>query len=353
MPGVALDPAGRLLPAATRDDRRPGPAGRDRRSARAGRTVHEPWLRRQSSLPTGLHKAAVRLLRGPQVDLMIMPPGQAGAYLIHFTGSKEHNVRLRGMARDRGWSLSEKGLPPARRRRRTARPGEAAELRTFATEAEAYGFLGLPFIEPELREDRGRDRGRAGRDAADPHSRKATSAATATATPTGPTACTRSSRWPRRPDGGATRTSSLTDHSMSLAIARGLDLERVAMQRPIVAALNERFAAEERAGDGAARNPAGWLPPAPRLRAGNPSRRHARLSRRAPGPLRPGRRLRPRLAPPDAGPAHGPNPGRDPQPQCRRDRASRRPLHRRPRRPRPRMGRDLPPRPLERARHSK
>ena len=74
---------------------------------------------------------------GPQVDLMIMPPGEAGTYLIHFTGSKEHNVRLRGMARDRGWSLSEKGFlrlgetasrwpatqrscgPSPRRRRRT------------------------------------------------------------------------------------------------------------------------------------------------------------------------------------------------------------------------------------------
>ena len=58
----------------------------------------------------GGHKAAVRLLRGPQVDLMIMPVGEAGTYLVHFTGSKEHNVRLRARARDMGWSLSEKGF---------------------------------------------------------------------------------------------------------------------------------------------------------------------------------------------------------------------------------------------------
>ena len=102
----------------------------------------------------GGYKAAVRLLRGPQVDLMIMPPGEAGTYRIHFTGSKEHNVRLRAMARDQGWSLSEKGFL---RIGEDGEPltGDAAELRTFATEAEAYAFLGLPFIEPELREDHG------------------------------------------------------------------------------------------------------------------------------------------------------------------------------------------------------
>ena len=85
---------------------------------------------------------------------MVMPPGEAGTYRIHFTGSKEHNVRLRARARDQGWSLSEKGFL------RIGEDGEPltgadAELRTFATEAEAYAFLGLPFIEPELREDAG------------------------------------------------------------------------------------------------------------------------------------------------------------------------------------------------------
>ena len=110
----------------------------------------------ESVLAKGPHKAAVRLLRGPQVDLMIMPPGEMGTYLIHFTGSKEHNVRLRGIARDRGWSLSEKGyLRLQDAGEAPAGEAPAGELRTFATEEEAYGFLGLPFIEPELREDRG------------------------------------------------------------------------------------------------------------------------------------------------------------------------------------------------------
>ena len=85
---------------------------------------------------------------------MVMPPGEAGTYLIHFTGSKDHNVKLRARARDRGWSLSEKGFLRLDEDGEPA-DGRRAELRTFATEAEAYAFLDLPFIEPELREDRG------------------------------------------------------------------------------------------------------------------------------------------------------------------------------------------------------
>ena len=197
-------------------------------------------------LAKGPHKAAVRLVRGPQVDLMIMPPGEAGTYLIHFTGSKEHNVRLRGMARERGWSLSEKGYlrladdgEPA-----VGESGEPAELRAFPTEAEAYGFLGLPFIEPELREDRGEiEAALAG----------TLPSLVARADLRGD--CHSHSDWS---DGvhsieqmalDARRRGysylALTDHTVSLAIARGLDLERVERQRRIVVALNERFEREE------------------------------------------------------------------------------------------------------------
>ncbi len=215
----------------------------------------------ESVIAKGPHKAAVKLLRGPNVDLMIMPPGQAGTYLIHFTGSKEHNVKLRGMARDMGWSLSEKGylrlpangepggaaeLPEAIEGSASGLAPEAvgAELRTFATETEAYAFLGLPFIEPELREDRGEvEAGLAG---------------------TLPVLVSRAdlrgdlhshSDWSdgvhsieQMAESARRRGYSylvLSDHTISLAIARGLSLERVEMQRSIVAALNRRFAAEE------------------------------------------------------------------------------------------------------------
>jgi DNA polymerase (family 10) len=216
----------------------------------------------ESVIAKGPHKATVRLLRGPRVDLMIMPPGEAGTYLIHFTGSKEHNVRLRGMARDIGWSLSEKGYlklgddgEPA-----VGEAGEPAELRTFPTEEEAYGFLGLPFIAPELREDRGEvEAGLAG---------------------TLPPLVTRTdlrgdchshSDWSdgvhtieQMAEAGRGRGYSylvLTDHTVSLAIARGLSLERVEMQRAIVAGLNSRFEAEEAAGTA----PAGSSPEGFRL----------------------------------------------------------------------------------------
>jgi DNA polymerase (family 10) len=203
----------------------------------------------ESVIGRGPHKAAVRLLRGPQVDLMIMPPGEAGTYLIHFTGSKDHNVRLRGMARDKGWSLSEKGYlkigedgEPA-----VGESGEAAELLTFPTETEAYGFLGLPFIEPELREDRGEvEAGLAGTLPrlvtradlrGDCHSHSDWSDGVHTIEQMAESARRRGYSY-----------LVLTDHTASLAIARGLTIERVEAQKAIVAALNQRFEAEEAAG---------------------------------------------------------------------------------------------------------
>ena len=75
-----------------------------------------PWSRRRRPVAIGGRpsrrpsRTTVQLLRGPQVDVMTMPPGRAGTYLVHFTGSAEHNVRLRAIARDQGWSLSEHGF---------------------------------------------------------------------------------------------------------------------------------------------------------------------------------------------------------------------------------------------------
>jgi DNA polymerase (family 10) len=197
----------------------------------------------------GPHKAAVRLGgRGPQVDLMVMRPEQAGTHLIHFTGSKEHNVRLRERARDMGWSLSEYGFA------RLGEDGEiitdvaaGGELRTFTTEPEAYAFLGLPFIEPELREDRGEiEAALEGRlpelitEAdlrGDLHSHSDWS--------DGSQPVEVIAEFARR-RGHAYQV--MTDHTQSLAIARGLDPERVRQERALIRSLNARFAAEEDAG---------------------------------------------------------------------------------------------------------
>ncbi len=208
------------------------------------RFVHLPAV--EGVLGAGRAKAAVRLAGGPQVDLMVMPRGEAGTYLVHFTGSAAHNVRLRGIARDRGWSLSEKGFLRLDAEGEPA-TGDAAELRTFEDEAGVYGFLGLPFIEPELREDAGEvEAGYAGGLPSlialadlrgDLHSHSEWS--------DGVHAIEVMAEAARR-RGYAYQV--LTDHSRSLGIAHGLEPARVELQRGIIAALNARFRAEEAAG---------------------------------------------------------------------------------------------------------
>jgi DNA polymerase (family 10) len=203
----------------------------------------------------GGYKAAVTLLRGPQVDLMIMPPGEAGTYLVHFTGSKEHNVTLRARARDRGWSLSEKGYLRIDENG-AALTGPAADLRTFGTEEDAYAFLDLPFIEPELREDHGEIAAAlAGRLPklitqadlrGDLHTHSDWSDGVHSIEQMAE-ACRRRGY----------SYEVLTDHSISLAIARGLSRERVAEQDEIIKELNARFAAEEAAGTAPPETPPG------------------------------------------------------------------------------------------------
>src|SRR5258705_2409997 len=63
-----------------------------------------------SIINKGGYKAAVRLMRGPQVDLMVMPPGEAGTYRIHFTGSKEPKLPPPPMGRDPGRRPSPEGF---------------------------------------------------------------------------------------------------------------------------------------------------------------------------------------------------------------------------------------------------
>ena len=133
----------------------------------------------------------------------------------------------------------------------------------------------------------------------------------------------------------------LTDHTQSLAIARGLTPERVAEQAEIIAALNARFAAEEAAGTAPAGDTGRGLPAAPRLRARGPRRRRARLRGRAAVALRRGRRVGPRRSPADTGRADQADPQRHPQPARRRHRPPVRAQDRPARRPRPRLGRGL------------
>ena len=91
--------------------------------------------------------AGVRLRThtGIRVDLRIVAPDQFGNLLQHLTGSKEHNMALRDAAVRRGLHVSEYGVLD----------DATGETQRCATEHEVYGLLGLEYIEPELRENRG------------------------------------------------------------------------------------------------------------------------------------------------------------------------------------------------------
>ncbi|MBI4795264.1 MAG: DNA polymerase/3'-5' exonuclease PolX [Deltaproteobacteria bacterium] len=91
----------------------------------------------------GSTKSSVRLKEGFDMDLRVIPPESYGAALQYFTGSKEHNIALRKIAIDQGYKLSEYGLFQGN-------TPVAAE-----TEEEVYAKLGMAWIPPELREDRG------------------------------------------------------------------------------------------------------------------------------------------------------------------------------------------------------
>ncbi len=93
----------------------------------------------------GPTKSSVRTSEGLQVDLRVLPPQAWGAGMQYFTGSKAHNIRLRTIAVRKGLKLSEYGLFDA----------DSGELIVSETEEEVYARLGLPWIPPPLREDRG------------------------------------------------------------------------------------------------------------------------------------------------------------------------------------------------------
>jgi DNA polymerase (family 10) len=95
-------------------------------------------------LLSGPTKTSIRTVDGLQVDLRVLEPARWGTALQYFTGSQAHNIRLRALALERGFSLSEYAL----------KREDGTEL-LCATEEEVYAALGLPPIPPELREDRG------------------------------------------------------------------------------------------------------------------------------------------------------------------------------------------------------
>jgi DNA polymerase (family 10) len=182
-------------------------------------------------LSAGTDKSSIVMAEGPQVDLMVCPPAAWGSHLVHFTGSKEHNVALRGMALERGLSLSEKGFKVV----------ESGEVQPVATEEEVYERLGLPWIPPEMREETGEIQ-----------------AALAGTLPTPVTLGDLRgdthvhSDWTdgvdtievmaRAARGLGHAWIVLTDHSPSLGVTRGLTPDRIAEQRVEIDRLNAELA---------------------------------------------------------------------------------------------------------------
>lgn len=94
-------------------------------------------------LVTGETKTSVRMKSGIEADLRVVSKEEFPYALMYFTGSKEHNVRLRGIAKKKGWKLNEYGI------------FDGDDLVTCKSEEEIYHALGLSYIPPELREDSG------------------------------------------------------------------------------------------------------------------------------------------------------------------------------------------------------
>lgn len=179
-------------------------------------------------LSQGPTRASVVLRSGLQVDLRVVEAAAYGAALCYFTGSKAHNIAMRRIAQDAGLKLNEYGL--FRGRERVA--GDSEE--------SVYRALGLPWIAPELREDRGEiAAARAGRlphlieladlrgdlhvhtKATDGHNSIEEMALAAKAL--------------------GLSYLAITEHSRRLAMARGLDPRRLAEQGEAIDRLNEKL----------------------------------------------------------------------------------------------------------------
>ena len=109
--------------------------------------VHHPLV--EEVIVSGPTKSSVRLKDGVQCDLRVVRPEEFPFALVYFTGSKEHNIRLRSRALERGWSLNEYRFTL------TGEGDGAVQPPEIHDEKELYNSLGLDFIPPELREDKG------------------------------------------------------------------------------------------------------------------------------------------------------------------------------------------------------
>lgn len=179
---------------------------------------------------TGPTKTNLRLKSGIDVDIRIVPSRSWGAALAYFTGSEAHNIALRTIAQRHSWKLSEYGL------------FDGTKLLAGATEAAIYEHLGLPYIEPELREMTGELE--AAKKGTLPHLigygdlrgdlQVQTNWTDGNATIDGMADAA---------EAAGLEYIAITDHTRSLAMAHGLDEHRLAEQAHEIARINRKRAA--------------------------------------------------------------------------------------------------------------
>ncbi len=182
----------------------------------------------QSLVSAGPTRCTAVLRNGMQADLRLVGRQSLGSALAYFTGSREHNIRLRRRAQERGLKLNEYGV--FRGRRRIA----------GATEGRVYKALGLPWIPPELREDRGEieaaERKALPRLVTLEDLRGDLHAHTDASDGTEPLG--RMAEAARR---RGLKYLAVTDHAQHLGIVHGLDAGRLSRQADAIDALNARL----------------------------------------------------------------------------------------------------------------
>ena len=184
----------------------------------------------ESILARGGTKSSVKLWGGFQADLRLVPLDSLGAAMQYFTGSKAHNIALRDRAIQRGFKLNEYGLFRVDDESRVA----------GRTEEEIYEALGLAWVPPELRENRGELGAAEGRTLprlvaledlrGDLHMHTTATDGRADAETMARTA-----------QAAGLQYIAITDHSQSLAMANGLDETRALAHARSVRALNDRL----------------------------------------------------------------------------------------------------------------
>jgi DNA polymerase (family 10) len=196
--------------------------------ARNGRAVIEHFIAYDevdSVLASGSTRATVMLRNGLQVDLRVVAAVSYGAALHYFTGSRAHNIAVRGIARKHGLKVNEYGV------------FRGKERIAGKTEEEVFGAIGLPWIPPELRENRGEiEAARAGmlptlvetgdlRGDLHAHSRASDGHESIAV-------------MARAAKERGLQYLAITDHSKRLTVAHGLDSKRVLAQIEAVEAFN-------------------------------------------------------------------------------------------------------------------